>query len=100
MKKTAYLVNVCRGPVVDQIALVKCLQRDDIMGAGLDVHEIEPLPMNSPLLKMDNVVLTPHTASSTQKAVKETFEGAVTNVIRHIEGVKPYWIVNPEVYRE
>lgn len=94
MKNTAYIVNVCRGPVVDQEALVKCLQKEEIMGAGLDVHEIEPIPVNNPLLKMENVILTPHIASSTRKAVNETFDGAVSNIIRYIKGEKPCWIVN------
>ena len=100
MKKTAYLVNVCRGSIVDQEALIKCLQNEEIMGAGLDVHEIEPITVNNPLLKMDNVILTPHIASSTRKAVNETFDGAVSNIIRYIKGEKPCWIVNSEAYKK
>jgi phosphoglycerate dehydrogenase-like enzyme len=70
------------------------------MGAGLDVHEVEPISMNNPLLKMDNVVLTPHIASSTRRGINETFNGAVSNIIRFIKGEKPFWIVNTEVYKK
>jgi D-3-phosphoglycerate dehydrogenase len=100
MKNTAYIINVCRGPVMDEEALIKSLQKEEIMGAGLDVHEIEPISVNNPLLKMDNVVLTPHIASSTRKAVNETFNGAVSNIIRYIKGEKPCWIVNTESYKK
>jgi phosphoglycerate dehydrogenase-like enzyme len=98
MKKTAVLVNVCRGPIVDQDSLVKCLRDGVISGAGLDVFEAEPLPEDSPLLKMENVVLTPHIASSTVEAVDETYRGAVNNIIDYLEGRRPSWIVNPEAY--
>lgn len=98
MKKTGYLVNVCRGPVIDQKALIKHLVENNIMGAALDVHEKEPLPSDSQLLGMEKVVLTPHIASSTKEAVEKTFNGAVSNVIRYIKGQKPYWIINPEVW--
>ena len=79
---------------------MKCLQKEEIMGAGLDVHEIEPIPVNNPLLKMDNVILTPHIASSTRKAVNETFYGAVSNIIKYIKGEKPNWIVNSQAYKK
>ncbi|MEM2074107.1 MAG: NAD(P)-dependent oxidoreductase, partial [Nitrososphaeria archaeon] len=67
-----------------------------IAGAGLDVTEPEPLPENSPLLTMENVILTPHIASSTKEAVYETFRAAVENIIRYLKGEIPYWVVNPE----
>jgi D-3-phosphoglycerate dehydrogenase len=60
MKKTAYLINTARAPIVDQAALLKALQEKKIAGAGLDVFEIEPLPVDHPYRKLDNVVLTPH----------------------------------------
>lgn len=98
MKKTAVLVNVCRGPIVDQDSLVECLRDGAIGGAGLDVFEVEPFPENSPLLNMENVVLTPHIASSTVEAVDETYRGAVSNMIDYLEGRRPHWIVNAEAY--
>ena len=64
MKETAVLVNAARGPLVDEKALVRALEDGWIAGAGLDVFEEEPLPENSPLLKMDNVMLAPHNANS------------------------------------
>jgi len=99
MKRTAFLVNTCRGPVIDEGALVECLREGGIRGAGLDVFEAEPLPRDSPLLEMENVVLTPHIASSTEEAVEETYRGAVANVIRHLKGLRPHWMINPTAYR-
>src|SRR5262249_37445018 len=60
MKPTAYLVNTSRGPIVDEAALLAALREKRIAGAGLDVFDIEPLPLDHPLRKMDNAVLTPH----------------------------------------
>ena len=65
MKKTSYLINVGRGPVVDEKALIEVLQEGKIAGAALDATEIEPLPDDSPLWKMLNVIITPHTAADT-----------------------------------
>lgn len=96
MKKSAFLVNTSRGPVIDQKALIECLSKGGIRGAGLDVFEIEPLPGDSPLLKMENVVLTPHIASSTTEAVEDCYRAAVSNVIRYLKGQRPYWIINPQ----
>ena len=65
MKPTAVLVNTSRGPVVDEVALIEALQEGTIAGAGLDVFELEPVDPGNPLLKMDNVVVTPHMAGTT-----------------------------------
>jgi phosphoglycerate dehydrogenase-like enzyme len=100
MKNSAILINTSRGAVIDQKALIKCLQRGGIRGAGLDVFEAEPLSPDSPLLTMENIVLTPHIASSTTEAVEKTYEGATENIIRYIKGEKPYWIINPEAYKQ
>jgi D-3-phosphoglycerate dehydrogenase len=96
MKRSALLVNTSRGPVIDEKALVKCLANKGIRGAGLDVFETEPLPKDSPLLKMENVVLTPHIASSTSEAVEDCYRAAVANVVRHLKGQRPLWIINPD----
>jgi D-3-phosphoglycerate dehydrogenase len=68
MKKTAYLINTSRGTVVDEQALITALQEGKIKGAGLDVYQVEPLDLNSPLLKLENVVLTPHIGAGTEDA--------------------------------
>jgi phosphoglycerate dehydrogenase-like enzyme len=65
MKKSAYLINVARGPVVDEKALVEALSKEEIAGAGLDVFEVEPLPPDSPLWGMPNVIISPHVAGYT-----------------------------------
>jgi D-3-phosphoglycerate dehydrogenase len=68
MKPSAYVINTSRGPVIDEEALIRALQSGAIAGAGLDVFEKEPLPAGSPLAAMDNVVLTPHSASYSDKS--------------------------------
>jgi len=100
MKKSAFIVNICRGGVIDSNALVESLQKGYISGAGLDVTDPEPLPSSSPLLKMNNVVLTPHVASSTTEAVEKTYMSAINNIIMYLKGEKPYWMINPEVYKK
>lgn len=85
MKPTAYLFNTSRGPVIDEIALVKALQDKKIAGAGLDVFEVEPLPENSPLRKMSNVLLTPHNAYNTAEAEDYVHDNTIKNLI---EGLK------------
>ena len=79
MKPTAYLINTARGPIVDEDALLKALQDKAIAGAGLDTFSIEPLPVDHPFRKLDNVVLTPHlgyvTRENYQRIYAETIEG-------------------------
>lgn len=99
MKSNAILVNTSRGAVIDQNALIESLNMGKIKSAGLDVFEEEPLSNDNPLLKMENVVLTPHIASSTVYAVEETFKKAVFNILAYLEGRKPNWIINEEIYQ-
>ncbi len=93
MKPTAYLINTSRGPVVDQAALVRALREGWIAGAGLDVFDPEPLPPYSPLLALDNVVLTPHMASHTDEALLR-MALVVEDVIAVLEGREPHYRVN------
>ena len=98
MKPTACLVNTSRGPVVDEAALVKALQEGWLAGAALDVFEEEPLPANSPLRKMDNVILTPHAAYFSSPAVAQVPRRCGEEVARVLTGERPLNVVNPEVY--
>ena len=97
MKPTAILINTSRGPVVDEAALAEALENKKIFGAGIDVFEQEPLSATSPLRKMENVVLTPHTSSSTKEAFRNTYKGSVNNILRFVNGQRPNWAVNREV---
>ncbi|MCZ6614641.1 MAG: NAD(P)-dependent oxidoreductase [Chloroflexi bacterium] len=85
MKQGALLVNVARGEVVNQGALVDALNSGHLGGAGLDVYEEEPLPVDSPLLSCEQVVLTPHLADMTPEGIELLNEGAVENVIAFFE---------------
>ncbi|MEE9268464.1 MAG: hydroxyacid dehydrogenase [Thermoplasmata archaeon] len=96
MKPTAYLVNVARGPIVDEEALVAALEAEQIAGAALDVFEREP-PSGSPLLTMENVVLTPHIGASTDEAQRRTGLLVVEQVTKALEGDVPEFLVNPEI---
>src|SRR3989344_4734421 len=88
MKPTAYLINTSRGSVIDEQALADALKKGVIRGAGLDVFEHEP-KVNPDLLKLENVVLTPHTASATVEARTKMAEVAATNIIEALEGRTP-----------
>ncbi|MDQ1281147.1 MAG: D-3-phosphoglycerate dehydrogenase / 2-oxoglutarate reductase [Thermoproteota archaeon] len=94
MKPTAMIVNTSRGAVVDEVALIGCLQGNVIAGAGLDVFESEPLSMESPLRKMDNVIIVSHIGSCPEALAKMNVVG-VDNVLRFVRGEIPMRIVNP-----
>jgi len=81
MKPTAVLINTSRGPVVDEAALVQALQQGRIGGAALDVFEVEPLPADSPLLKMDNVMLAPHNSNSSPAAWERVHWNTIRNLL-------------------
>lgn len=92
MKQSAFLINTARGPVVDQAALVRALQERWIAGAGLDVHDPEPLPASSPLLALQNVVVTPHMASHTDEALLR-MALVVEDILAVLEGREPRYPV-------
>ena len=96
MKPTAYLINTCRGPVVDEPALVDALQSGTIAGAGLDVFDQEPPPPNNPLFALPNVILTAHFAGPTWDNQYTRFRNGFDNCQRVIRGEKPLWII-PEL---
>lgn len=95
MKKSAYLVNTARGAIVDEKALAELLKEKAIAGAALDVFVEEPLPSNSPLLQLDNVVLSPHLGWPTDAGFQGFAENAVENILNYMDG-KLTRAVNPE----
>jgi len=97
MKRSAYLINTGRGPVVDGKALYRALKEGLIAGAGLDVLEKEPPDPDDPLLALDNVVFTPHYASYTEEAYLELRTKAAQNVASVLRGEWPKYLLNPEV---
>jgi lactate dehydrogenase-like 2-hydroxyacid dehydrogenase len=97
MKKTSILINTSRGAVVDEHALIKALQEQWIAGAGLDVFETEP-QVNAALLKLDNVVATPHIASSSEDTRRKMCLLAARNIVLLLQGHRPETLVNPSVW--
>ncbi|MEM2920934.1 MAG: NAD(P)-dependent oxidoreductase [Candidatus Bathyarchaeia archaeon] len=97
MKKSAYLVNISRGGVIDESALVKALKEGTIAGAGLDVFEVEPIQPDNPLLKLENVILTPHVAGAVEdeEMVEERAEFIARNIVKAMNGLRPEKIVDP-----
>jgi D-3-phosphoglycerate dehydrogenase len=88
MKPTAILINSARGPLVDETALIAALQTGQIGGAALDVFEVEPLPLDSPLLKMENVMLAPHNANSSPAAWERVHWSTIRNLLEGL-GIAP-----------
>jgi glyoxylate reductase len=97
MKPTAYLVNTARGGIVDEGALLEALSARSIAGAGLDVYEHEPLPHDSPLLALPNVVLLPHVGSATVATREAMASLAVDNLLAGLRGERLPHSANPEV---
>ena len=98
MKPTAFLVNVARGPVVDETALVEALRAGRIAGAGLDVFEEEP-KVHSGLLGLENLALTPHIGSASRATRLKMATRAAENCLAALEGRRPTNLVNPEAWR-
>jgi D-3-phosphoglycerate dehydrogenase len=96
MRKSAFLINTARGPLIDEIALIRALKAGTIAGAAIDVYETEPLSAESPLLALDNVVLTPHIGGVTREARMRMVSTLAQNVVDILEGrpVDPRYIVN------
>jgi phosphoglycerate dehydrogenase-like enzyme len=96
MKQDAILVNTARGPIVDEAALHQALTDGTIAGAGLDVFDQEPPPVDHPLFQLDNVVLTPHLAGPTFESNIVRVRNAFDNVQRVARGDQPLWVI-PEL---
>lgn len=93
-KKMPYIINTARGPIIDEQALIRALENNQVAGAFLDVTEEEPLAVDSVLRKMKNVVLTPHAAWYSEDAYREIREKAVMNIIEKSKGLKPRYALN------
>ena len=98
MKRSAILVNLSRGPVVDTEALYKSLTSGWIAGAGLDVFEPEPIPSDHPILGLDNVVVLPHIGSASNRSRREMHLLAARNLISGLKGERMEECANPELY--
>jgi D-3-phosphoglycerate dehydrogenase len=98
MKPSALLINAARGPVVDEPALIAALQGGEIAGAGLDVWDPEPPSPDNPLIAMEDVVGTPHSAGFTEEAGRAMGMGVVEEVMDVVSGRRPANLVNPEVW--
>jgi len=98
MKPTAILINTSRGPVVDEQALARALNEKRLAGAALDVWEEEPIKADNPLLKMENVIATPHAAYFSTAAVAQIPGRCGEEVARVLGGQRPLNVVNPEIY--
>lgn len=94
MPRGSYLINASRGPVIDEAALIRLLQEGHFAAAGLDVFDPEPPLADNPLLKMKNVVLTPHIASSTDRGIYAMMHGVADQIIQILNGERPPHIVN------
>jgi phosphoglycerate dehydrogenase-like enzyme len=97
MRPTAYLINVARGPIVDEAALIDALRERRIAGAGLDVFDEEPLPLDHPFTQLDNVVLTPHLGWVTTTNTARFVETVVERIAGYLDGDRS-GIVNPEAF--
>ena len=95
MKKTACIINTSRGPIIDEKALIAALNSKGIGGAGLDVYDVEPLPLDHPYRKMDNVVITPHLGYVSQQNYACYFPDIVDDIRQWLDG-KPARVIAPK----
>jgi D-3-phosphoglycerate dehydrogenase len=99
MKPTAYLINVARGAVVDEPALIKVLQENRIAGAGLDVFEQEPVAPDNPLLTMEHVIVSPHALCWTDENFNAIATDGLTSIVDVARGKRPAYLVNPDALK-
>lgn len=98
MRPDAFLINVARGPIVDEAALVQHLRERRIAGAGLDVFAQEPTDARLPFIGLDNVILTPHAIAMTQECIRDMGRMAIRSILDLFEGRRPHGLYNPEVW--
>lgn len=100
MKPTAFFINLARGGIVREEALIRALREGRIAGAATDVYAQEPPPADHPFFSMENVVLTPHMSAHTREAMARMAEDAVRGLLDVLNGRRPQYLVNPEAWRE
>jgi phosphoglycerate dehydrogenase-like enzyme len=98
MKPGAILINTARGPIVAEAALLDALKSGKLGGAGLDVYDEEPLPMDHPIRRFDNVVLLPHRGYATVEILTERYQHAMENILSFLDG-NPANVINPEALK-
>ncbi len=96
MKRGAFLVNTGRGPIINENAMLEALASGQLGGVGLDVYDIEPLPMDHPLRRFDNAILMSHRGYATVEILSERYQQALTNILQFLDG-KPQALLNPDV---
>ena len=100
MKPTAYVINCARGEFIDEAALYQALSRGEIAGAALDVIQEERMPPDHPLLKLDNVIITPHTAYYSEESLARMRRRPFEEIERMVNGQWPQWLLNTEVKKK
>lgn len=100
LKPTAYLINAARGPVVDEAALVNALRAGSFAGAAIDVFDPEPPAPDNPLLTLPNVIVTPHTAASTNEAMVRMAVTLAEEVLAALKGARPRYLANAPVWED
>ncbi len=100
MKSSAYLINTAGWEIVDEGALLEALKQRRIAGAAFDVYQTHPIPQQSPFLKLDNVILTPHIGGATDGTIERYSKIMTQEIERFLEGKRPQNLVNPEVWKE
>ena len=99
MKKGVRVFNCARGGIIREAALVEAIKSGVVAAAGLDVYEDEPLPADSPLRGLDNLILSPHTAGLTEEAMRGMALSAAEQILQALRGERPPHLVNPQVWR-
>jgi phosphoglycerate dehydrogenase-like enzyme len=100
MKPTAYLINTAGWEVVDEKVLLQALEQRRIAGAAFDTYQTHPVSPQSPLLQLDNAILTPHIGGATDGTVKRYSQMMVEEIERFVDGKRPKNLVNPEVWKQ
>ena len=99
MKNTAYIINTSRGAIIDEKALIEALRNKEIAGAALDVYETEPIARDNPLLHMDNVIATPHSAWYSEEALVEIRSKTALNIVDVMEDKTPRYFFNKKAFQ-